>query len=108
MANYYRITAYHPTEDYCFIVDSHGRFEKLWQFSAYLVSKGVKVLEVANSDTFLDGNMNRATEHPEYIYLQSAQWGQPTQTTITIDGIAYRAVEICGRRYIPDRNEVVK
>ena len=57
MANYYRITAYHPTEDYCFIVDSHGRFEKIWEFSSYLVNKGVKVLEVANGDNFLDGNM---------------------------------------------------
>ena len=108
MANYYRITAYHPTEDYCFIVDCHGKFEKLWQFSAYLVSKGVKVLEVANSDTFLDGNMNRAKEHPEYIYLQSAQRGQPTKTTIIVDGKTYRAVEVCGRRYVPNRNEVVK
>ena len=62
MANYYRITAYHPTEDYCFIVDSHGRFEKIWEFSSYLVNKGVKVLEVANGDTFLDGNMRRAKD----------------------------------------------
>ena len=56
MANYYRITAYHPTEDYCFIVDSHGRFEKLWQFSSYLVNKGVKVLEISNGDKILDGS----------------------------------------------------
>ena len=108
MANYYRITAYYPTEDFSFIVDSHGRFEKLWQFSSYLVNKGVKVLEVANGDTFLDGNMKRAKEHPEFLYIQSAQRGQPTETTVTVDGKTYRAVEICGRRYMPDRNEVVK
>ena len=108
MANYYRITAYHPAEDYCFIVDSHGRFEKLCQFSSYLVNKGVKVLEVANGDTFLDGNMKRAKEHPEYLYIQSAQRGQHTRTTMTVDGKTYRAVEICGRRYVPDRNEVVR
>ena len=108
MANYYRITAYHPGEDYCFIVDSHGRFEKLWQFSSYLVNKGVKVLEVANGDTFLDGNITRAKEHPEYLYIQSAQIGQPTRTTMIVDGKTYPAVEICGRRYVPDKEEVVK
>ncbi len=108
MANYYRITAYHPTEDYCFIVDCHGKFEKLWEFSSYLVGKGVKVLEVSNEDKFLDGNMKRAKEHPEYLYIQSAQRGQPIRTTVTVDGKTYRAVEVCGRRYVPDRNEVVK
>ena len=86
MANYYRITAYHPGEDYCFIVDSHGRFEKLWQFSSYLVNKGVTVLEVSNEDKFLDGNMKRAKEHPEYLYIQSAQRGKPTMTIETVDG----------------------
>ena len=108
MANYFRITAYHPGEDYCFIVDSHGRFEKIWQFSSYLVGKGLKVLEVSNGDTFLDGNMRRAKEHPEYLYIQSAQRGKPTMTTVTVDGKTYPAVEICGRRYVPDKEEVVR
>ena len=134
MANYYRITAYHPGEDYSFIVDSHGKFEKLWEFSSYLVNKGVKVLEFAHGDsqpgslvqgcvvvredfaaenaaavnTFLDGNMRRAKEHPEYLYIQSAQRGQPTRTTVTVDGKSYRAIEICGRRYVPDREKVVR
>ena len=88
-------------------MDCHGKFEKLWEFSSYLVGKGLKVLEVSNGDTFLDGNMKRAKEHPEYLYIQSEQRGQPTKTTVTVDGKTYRAVEVCGRRYIPDRNEVV-
>ena len=108
MANYYRITAYHPGEDYSFIVDSHGKFEKLWEFSSYLVNKGVTVLEVSNEDKFLDGNMKRAKEHPEYLYIQSAQRGKPTMTIETVDGKTYPAVEICGRRYVSDRNEVVR
>ena len=108
MANYFRITAYHPTEDYCFIVDSYGRFEKLWEFSSYLVNKGVKVLEVANDDTFLDGNMKRAKEHSEYLYIQSVQRGKPTMTTMIVDGKTYPAIEVCGRRYIPSREKVIK
>ena len=107
MSNYYRITAYYPAEECTFIVDSHGKFEKLWQFSAYLVSKGVKVLEVSGDDKFLDGNIARINPHTEYLYIQACSKGQPTISTATINGHAYRMVEVAGKHYIPDRNEVL-
>ena len=44
MANYFRITAYHPAKNICAIFDSNGRFEKLWQFSSYLVQNGFKIV----------------------------------------------------------------
>ena len=108
MANYYRITAYHPTEDYCFIVDSHGRFEMLWEFSSYLRNKGVRIREVNDDNTFLDGNMKRAKEHPDFLYVQAVQRGKPAETTLTINGKTYRAIEVCGKRYVPDRKDVIK
>ena len=43
MSNYFRITAYHPEQDLSAIFDSNGYFEKLWQFSAYLIQKGFKI-----------------------------------------------------------------
>ena len=52
MANYFRITAYHPAKNICAIFDSNGRFEKLWQFSSCLVQKGFKIVEVGNADKF--------------------------------------------------------
>lgn len=54
MANYFRITAYHPTENFSVIMDSNGMFEKLWQFSADLVQKGFKIIEVGDSNKFLE------------------------------------------------------
>ncbi len=45
MSNYFRITAYHPAENLSAIFDSNGYFEKLWQFSAYLIQKGFKIIE---------------------------------------------------------------
>lgn len=42
MSNYFRITAYHPDEYISVIMDSNGKFEKLWQFSACLVAKGLR------------------------------------------------------------------
>ncbi len=54
MANYFRITAYHPEEDLSVIMDTYGLFEKLWQFSADLIRKGIKVLEVGNDQKFIE------------------------------------------------------
>lgn len=44
MLNYFRITGYYPAKDVCFIADSNGKFAELWQFSSYLVRKGVKII----------------------------------------------------------------
>ena len=106
MSKYFRITAYYPAEDCTFIADSNGNFEKLWQFSAYLVSKGIKVLEVSSDEKFLDGNIPRAKSHGEYIFIQALNKGQPKICIVTMDGNNYRMIEVAGRRYIPDRNEV--
>lgn len=57
MANYFRITAYSPAEDVGMIVDSNGKFEKIWQFSSCLVKKGFDILEVSKSENFTDGNI---------------------------------------------------
>ena len=54
MNNYFRITAYNPEHNIGFIADSYGKFEKIWQFSSYLIQHGCKIIEVNNSDNFLD------------------------------------------------------
>ena len=50
MNNYFRITGYNKENDFCFILDCFGMFEKLWQFSAYIIEKGFAVLEVSKEE----------------------------------------------------------
>ena len=50
MTNYFRITAYHPAKNVCAIFDCNGRFEKLWEFSSYLIQRGFKIIEVGAED----------------------------------------------------------
>lgn len=92
MANYFRITAYHPQKDVCAVLDSNGRFEKLWQFSAYLVQKGFKIVEVGSDDKFLDGNIPKASVETLLI-LRACAKGQPL-----ING---DTVEVNGKNYKP-------
>ena len=90
MANYFRITAYHPAKNVCAIFDSNGRFEKLWQFSAYLVQKGFKIVEVGADDTFLDGNIPKAPTG-EQLLVRACGRGEPHRkgSAVTVQGRSY-------------------
>lgn len=57
---YFWITFYYPEQDFCFIIDSKGMFEKIWQFSSYLIPKGLKVLEVNRLGNIIDINIEPA------------------------------------------------
>lgn len=94
MANYFRITAYHPKEDLSVIMDSNGMFEKLWQFSAFMVSKGFKIIEVGNEEKFDEGNMSKAERDTAHIILRACKSGQPdiNDNHITVEGKSYSTV----------------
>ena len=93
MSNYFRITAYHPAKNICAIFDSNGRFEKLWQFSAYFVQKGFKIVEVGSDDKFLDGNIPKASVETLLI-LRACAKGQPLINGDTVEEL-YTGNVIC-------------
>ena len=94
MANYYRITAYHPAEDLSVIADSNGKFEKLWEFSAYMVSKGFKVIAVNKEEGFEKGNMPRIAPDKDKITIQAYLTGKPGiyGNNIIVNGRSYSLV----------------
>ena len=99
MANYFRITAYHPEEDYCFIVDSHGRFEKLWEFSAYLVGHGFKIIEVGKEEALQKVNIEPVETTSNKIYLRSIATGKPETRQIESHGNKYVAILVGKKAY---------
>ena len=103
MNNYYRITGYCEQEDFCFIMDCYGMYEKLWQFSSLLIQKGLKVLEVGSDAKFLDGNIERIDRNDDKLILRATAEGKPEYTTRTIDGVKYKAVKVGDMIYVPDR-----
>jgi len=94
MANYFRITAYHPKEDLSVIMDSNGIFEKLWQFSAFMVSKGFKIIEVGGEDKFNFGDMPKAEHDNVHVILRACKSGQPDikGNSITVEGKTYTLI----------------
>lgn len=99
--NYFRITGYYPKDDFCFIMDCFGKFEKLWQFSVFVRDKGITVLEVSKDGYFLDGNIDRAEYDKENVILRATQKGKPDYINHVIDGKKYKAIKVGSRFYIP-------
>lgn len=77
-----------PTENLSVIMDSNGMFEKLWQFSAYLVSKGFKIIEVGGENKFTEGDMPKVERDNVHIIVRACKSGQPNKDNniITVEG----------------------
>ncbi len=74
--NYFRITAYNKEEDFSCILDSNGMFDKLWQFSSYLVNKGLNIIDASKLENIIDTNIKPANEDTEHIILRATQDGK--------------------------------
>ena len=108
MTNYFRITGYSKEKDFCFIVDSYGYFDKLWQLSSDFVQKGMEIIAVGSSDKFLDGNFEKRQEQDsEYMYARATCKGRPIETTFTVDGVTYKALQVDDKIYVPDKTQTV-
>lgn len=107
MSNYFRVTAHCEKENISFIADSNGKFEKLWQFSSYLVKRGCKIVAISADDKFLDGNIRKAPENAEQFIIRACAMGTPTETSETKDGVIYTALHVGNITYIPDKENRV-
>ena len=91
MANYFRITAYHPQKDICAIFDSNGKFDAIWQFSSLLAQKGFKLIAICDDRKFLDGNLAKVEVSRDKIFLRACAKGIPMQdgNRIAVNGKGY-------------------
>ena len=88
-------------------MDANGIFEKLWQFSSFLVNKDIEILEVSKLTNCLDININQIEKSEEKIFLRALSEGKPEYVNQTIDGITYKAVKVGTKIYIPDKSQTV-
>ena len=105
--NYFRITAYYPEDNFSFIIDSNGKFEKLWQFSAYLISMGIKVIEASKQEQMLYINIEPAQQDNEHIILRANADDKPEYVEQTINGITYKAIKVADKMYIPKKEQTL-
>lgn len=99
MANYFRVTAYHTEQDISVILDSNGRFEKLWQFSSFLVNKGFKIIEVTTSDKLVYDPFPSIEKESNKILLRSITKGLPMIQEITYQDRPCKAICVGDKTY---------
>ena len=80
-----------PEENISAIVDCYGKFDQVWQFSAYLVKKKFKIRAVSKEQAFEYGNIPKTKPDDEHLILRACQTGEPI-----IDG---NRIEVNGRYY---------
>lgn len=96
MANYLRITVYHPGKDVSAIIDCNGKFEQPWELSVFMIQKGFNVLEIGNENKFLEGNISRIPEETNKLMLRACMQGKPAYNG--------KNVEVNGKSYNPNKN----
>ena len=96
MSNYFRVTAHYEKENISFIADSNGKFEKLWQFSSYLVKRGCKIVAISTEDKFLNGNIKKVPENAEQFIIRACAMGTPTKSYEKANGVIYPALRRFG------------
>lgn len=106
MTNYFRITGYCPEKDFSFIMDCYEKFEKKWQFSAELVKRGLKIIEVSDDEQFLEGNMPLLAKPTDKFVLRAYANGKPKCIIQTIHGTERSAVKLGDKTYIPNKSDV--
>ena len=88
-------------------MDSYGLHEKLWQFSSGLLQKGFKIIEVSNSDQFLDVNISKTMPIVDKFILRASAKGEPEKITHLLNSIEYYAIKVGEKNYIPDRDKMI-
>ena len=93
MKNYFRITAYNPTLDISFIIDSVDQYDNIGQFCVEIV-KHSRIIEGSNSIQFDDGNIPKATANGRNYILRACMNGKVKKE----NGV----IKINGRYYTPN------
>ena len=102
MNTYFRITAYHKEKDFSVILDTYQMFEQLWEFSALLVRKGFKIIEVGMTEQFSEGNTPITNKYPNKFVVRATQNGMPDYKYVDVAGLTKKAVCVNFRYYIPE------
>ena len=93
MNTYFRITAYHPTLDVSYIIDSVGKHENIGQFCVDIV-KHSRIIEGSTATQFDDGNIPKAKPNGDNYILRACMKGK----VVNQNGV----INVNGRYYTPN------
>ena len=95
---YYRITAYHSDEDISVILDSYGKFETLWDFSATLVSHGFKIITLCRTEAIAESTFP-LIEKTDKIAVRAIGKGLPDVQDMVYNNRKVKAITVYDKIY---------
>ena len=95
---YYRITAYHSDEDISVILDSYGKFETLWDFSATLVSSGFKIITLCRAEAIAESTFP-LIEKTDKIAVRAIGKGLPDVQDMVYNNRKVKAITVYDKIY---------
>ena len=98
--NHFRITAYNKQNNYSIIIESKGMFEKLWQFSSYLVNRGLKILEVGHVKDQISVNLTKSDIRGAKMILKAIASSKPEYDTQVLDGKTRKVIKVNDKIYM--------
>ena len=96
--DYYRITAYHMNEDISVILDSYGKFETLWDFSATLVSHGFKIITPCRAEAIAESTFP-LIEKTDKIAVRAIGKGMPELQDMVYNNRKVKAITVYDKIY---------
>ncbi len=103
MKNYFRLTAYEPNKNITMILDCYGLFEKKWQFSSFVVSRGCKIINITDDEQMLDVNVGKMDYNPNKFRLMGLIEGEAEKIKQDYEGTIYDAIKVGDKIYIPEK-----
>lgn len=99
MNTYFRITAYYPKDDISAILDTKGKYEELWEFSAFLVSKNFKILEVCEGEQIAEATFPLINANSSKIHLRAVEKGKAEIQQFEHQGRKCKSITVGDKTY---------
>lgn len=75
-----------------------------YETTAHIISLRFNIVEVSNSDAFLDGNIDRAEGNASKLTIQALDIGRHKSVPYILKGKQYKAVQVDDKIYVPNKN----
>ena len=100
MNTYFRITAYHPQEDFSVILDTYGKYQEIWEFSAYLITKKFNIIEVCVGNQIIEeASFPLIPNKSNQIFLRGIGKGKPEVQELEYKDRKSKAISVFDKIY---------
>ena len=101
MREYFRVVGYCEEKDFCFVLDSYGYCNEIWELSADLIRRKYRVPIATTQGNMLDQYTRNTLRLFAYVVAQDMQ-----HKALALDGVRYKAVQVGDKVFVTDKTAI--